>query len=230
MSTTTPASTTTARLPAIEVVRAFAGALAQRDIPGAAQLLSPDVQVRALLPRGLVTWSGIPETVDHFEFWLGRFLATWGTATEPSLVEDRVATSWHHDGAYADGTGRHVIEQHAVVSVADDGIDRIDLLCSGFRKVQDSDDLEIERWDAGDLGCSDGLPAELRRHLQAVQAGGVLEVTVRDPAAKEDLPPLTRMMGHAVEQIDELPDGRLVVRIRRDACSIEPHGNLGRSS
>lgn len=197
------------------VVRGFAEALSHKDVDAAARLLSPQVEVRALLPSGLATWSGVPETIDRFTSWLGRFLTPQSDTLEPSKVGDKYTAGWRLDADYADGSGRHVIEQHAVITVGATGIEHIDLVCSGFRTVQEPRADGVDRWDAGDLGCSDGLPNELRRRIEAVDAGGHLEVTVRDPAAREDLPPLARMMGHTVEQVDEPGDGRLVLTIRR---------------
>jgi TusA-related sulfurtransferase len=72
-----------------------------------------------------------------------------------------------------------------------------------------------QRYDAGQLGCGDGLPRELRRHLGAIPKGGTLEVTVRDPAAKADLPPLVRMLGHRILSEQGHPDGRLVIEVER---------------
>jgi TusA-related sulfurtransferase len=42
-----------------------------------------------------------------------------------------------------------------------------------------------------------------------------LEVVVADPAAKEDLPPLARMLGHAVKSTQALQDGRLTITVER---------------
>ena len=40
-------------------------------------------------------------------------------------------------------------------------------------------------------------------------------MTARDPAAKEDLPPLARMMGHEVRSIETPDDGRLLITVER---------------
>jgi TusA-related sulfurtransferase len=40
-------------------------------------------------------------------------------------------------------------------------------------------------------------------------------VSTRDPAAKEDLPSLARMMGHVVRSIEASDDGRLLVSVER---------------
>jgi TusA-related sulfurtransferase len=73
----------------------------------------------------------------------------------------------------------------------------------------------IHHFDAGDLGCADGLAGEFRRRIQQIPVGEVLEVSTRDPAAKEDLPPLARMMGHVVRSIEASGDGRLMVKVER---------------
>jgi TusA-related sulfurtransferase len=40
-------------------------------------------------------------------------------------------------------------------------------------------------------------------------------VTTGDPSAKEDLPPLARMMGHTVRSIENARDGSLVIDVER---------------
>jgi len=74
---------------------------------------------------------------------------------------------------------------------------------------------EVHRFDAGDLGCADGLAGEFRKRMQQIEVGDVLVVSTRDPAAKEDLPPLARMMGHVVHSVEAPGDGRLLVSVER---------------
>jgi TusA-related sulfurtransferase len=70
-------------------------------------------------------------------------------------------------------------------------------------------------YDAGDSGCGDGLHMEFRRRLLTVEVGQLMEVIMRDPSAKEDLPSLARMMGHRIRSADELGDGRLRLVVER---------------
>lgn len=56
--------------------------------------------------------------------------------------------------------------------------------------------------EAGDLGCSDGLAAWFRTQLRDIPAGDTLHSVVRDPAAREELPALARLMGHTVKSIE----------------------------
>lgn len=69
------------------------------------------------------------------------------------------------------------------------------------------------RYDAGDLGCATGLPKEFRRRLGDVTAGEQLEVVTSDPAAREDLPSLARLLGHSVTSVETAPDGRFVITV-----------------
>jgi len=69
--------------------------------------------------------------------------------------------------------------------------------------------------DVGDMSCGEGLPMEFRRNMQALEVGDTIEFVVRDPSAKEDLPPLARMMGHRILSEEESDDGALSVIVER---------------
>ena len=70
-------------------------------------------------------------------------------------------------------------------------------------------------YNAGDAGCGDGLHMEFRRQVQGIEVGQLLEFVVRDPSAKEDLPPLARMMGHRIRTLQEREDGTLSLVVER---------------
>jgi TusA-related sulfurtransferase len=65
------------------------------------------------------------------------------------------------------------------------------------------------------MGCADGLAQEFRRRLDAVPVGDSLAAVVSDPAAKEDLPSLARMLGQAVTSIEAHDDGRLTINVEK---------------
>ena len=73
----------------------------------------------------------------------------------------------------------------------------------------------VHTFDAGDLSCATGLAEEFRRQIQRIPLGDELLVTTGDPSAKEDLPPLARMMGHTVRSIESSRDGSLVIDVER---------------
>ena len=93
----------------------------------------------------------------------------------------------------------------------------IDLPCAGFRPMDDEEDdmTGTHGFDAGTLSCADGLAQEFRRRILAIPQGDVLVVTARDPAAREDLPSLARMMGHKVRSVETPGDGRLLMTVER---------------
>jgi TusA-related sulfurtransferase/uncharacterized OsmC-like protein len=72
-----------------------------------------------------------------------------------------------------------------------------------------------QKYDAGDLGCGDGLAQEFRRQVDSIPVDHLLEVTTRDPSAKEDLPSLARLLGHEVVSTETSGDGKTVVMVRR---------------
>jgi len=115
--------------------------------------------------------------------------------------------------------GWEVIEQQQYVDIDERGrIAAIDLLCSGFRpdvEVDVDPISQTHRFGAGSMGCADGLAREFRRRILAIAPGDLLEVITSDPAAKEDLPPLARLMGHTVRSAESTDDGRLLITVER---------------
>ncbi len=80
---------------------------------------------------------------------------------------------------------------------------------------EEDDVTDTHKFDAGTLSCADGLARDSAAGSSQSLQGDVLVVTARDPAAKEDLPPLARMMGHEVRSIETPGDGRLLMRVER---------------
>jgi TusA-related sulfurtransferase len=70
-------------------------------------------------------------------------------------------------------------------------------------------------FEAGSMGCADGLAQEFRRRIANVPIGESLEVVVRDPAAKEDLPSLARLLGQRITSTEAHNDGRLTITVER---------------
>ncbi len=92
----------------------------------------------------------------------------------------------------------------------------MDLLCSGHRPEARAGDAQVHRFEAGDLGCSSGLPEEFRRRIDAIPVGSILEVRTRDPSAREDLPALARLLGHKVLSVEASSGGTSEIRFRRE--------------
>jgi TusA-related sulfurtransferase len=197
-----------------EVGAAFLEALTARDFTTARALLAGDVRFRMLVPSGLMTESDADATIGRFGGWFGDADPFEVEASSSGEVEGRAAITYRF--RLHDAEGWQVIQQHLMLDVgADARITAIDLLCSGFRSIAVSEPDGVHHFDAGDLGCADGLASEFRRQMQQIPVGHVLVVSTRDAAAKEDLPPLARMMGHVVRSIEAPGDGRLLVSVER---------------
>ena len=187
------------------------------DRDAAIATLAPAVRFRHLLPRGPREIWGADETVDVFLGWFGdaRELEVQSLLVEP--IADRTSVRYrvrlHENG------GWEVVEQQQFLDMDETGrIAAIDLLCSGFRPDVEADmdaATQTHRFDAGTMGCADGLAQEFRRRILAIPLGDILEVETTDPAAKEDLPPLARMMGHTVRSTESTGDGRLLITVER---------------
>jgi TusA-related sulfurtransferase len=197
-----------------DVAAAFLDALAAREFTTARSVLAEDVRFRMLVPDGLMTDEGAEATIGWFRSWFAEADPFEVDAASAEEVEGRAAVTYRLRLHRANGW--HLIEQHLMLDVDADGrVAAIDLLCSGFRPIIVEEPGRLHRYDAGDLGCADGLAAEFRRQVQHIPVGHVLVVSTRDPAAKEDLPSLARLMGHVVRSIKAPGDGRLLVSVER---------------
>jgi tRNA 2-thiouridine synthesizing protein A len=73
---------------------------------------------------------------------------------------------------------------------------------------------KVVRYDCGWIGC-DETPMVVRRQLQGVDVGDIIEFRVCDPSSKEDTPSFCRMLGHRVISIDPQEDGAHLIRVER---------------
>jgi TusA-related sulfurtransferase len=198
------------------VARLFVEALAARDYKAIFGALARDVRFRFLIPPGPGEVGGAADVAAKYFDWFGEADALQVEAVLVDPLPDRLSARYRF--LLHKEEGWKVIEQQTYLDVDEQGrIAAIDLVCSGFRPVDDEEDsvTGTHRFDAGTLSCADGLAQEFRRRILAIPLGDVLVVTACDPAAKEDLPPLARMMGHEVRSIETPDDGRLLITVER---------------
>ena len=204
----------TSPMGAREVGAALVDGLASRGFSAVRSLLADQVRFRMLLPSGPATESDADASIERFIGWFADADVFEVDSTSVGEVEGRATVTYRF--RLHEPEGWRVIEQHLMLDVGADGrVEAIDLLCSGFRSITADAPGTVHRFDAGSLGCADGLAGEFRRRVQQIPVGDVLVVSTRDPAAKEDLPPLARMMGHVVRSIEAPGDGRLLVSVER---------------
>jgi len=192
----------------------FLAALLARDFAGLAAALDPAVRFRALAPGEAVAVESAAEVVAAFARWFGDKEELELVASEAAAIGDR--TQMRYRLRLRRRGELLVVEQVLCGDLEGERFAALDLLCSGFRPAGAAPAVgEVHRFDAGDLGCGTGLPREFRARLGQIPVGHRLMVVTRDPAAREDLPALARMLGHQVLAIDSLPGGEVNIVVER---------------
>lgn len=191
----------------------FLEALIVRDFNRLESTFAPDIRARLLLPGELIELTGPKAVAREVESWFGSAAEFVLESSSNERVGGRHRVNWRF--SVRRGGPREVIEQLAFMDVGADGIEMIDLVCSGFQVYPGDAEGAAHIFDAGAMGCADGLAQEFRRQLSAVAVGDSIRVVVRDPAAKEDLPALARMLGQAVTSVEAHEDGRLTINVEK---------------
>lgn len=194
------------RTPAHELLDALTG----RDFPALEQVLAPTARLRALLPTETLEVAGREAIVTKLRAWFGeseRF-RVMASAVEPIADRHSVRYRFRLDR----GGAEYLIEQHLFCTLDEGAITAIDLVCSGFMPVPGSSTRDF---NAGNLGCGDGLAAQFKHRIGEIDVGDLLRVNTTDPSAKEELPSLARLMGHIVHSVEAQPDGSLMVMVER---------------
>jgi len=192
----------------------FIELLASRDFAGMATTVAPDARARLLLPNGLEEHVGREAIIGRIESWFGSASQFDLTSSSVDKVGSRHRLSWRFS-VIRQPPLREDVEQLVFVDLGPDGIERLDLLCSGFQADARTAESSAHHFDAGAMGCADGLAQEFRRRLGEVSVGESINVVVRDPAAKEDLPALARLIGQRVTAVETHDDGRLEITVER---------------
>jgi TusA-related sulfurtransferase len=192
----------------------FLEGLATRDFERLGSSFTADARARMLLPRGAEEHSGRDAIVRRFEGWFGSTTEFAVLLSSDETVGSRHRVSYRLR-VVRDGHNRETIEQIAFLDAEPLGIGRIDLLCSGFHAEAGAAAGPVQVFDAGAMGCADGLAQEFRRRIAGVPVGGSLNVVVSDPAAKEDLPSLARLLGQRVTSTEAHEDGRLTITVEK---------------
>ena len=192
----------------------FVVALSDRNSERLEACFHPDVRMRALVPSGFQELKGPSAVVVRLNSWFADAESIQVLEKNVYRVADRLHIRYRFRERYSDGES-DIIEQDAYCDFHEGQIVAMDLLCSGFRPEPRAKVADVYHFDAGDLGCSSGLPEEFRRQIDAIPVGSMLEILTRDPSAKEDLPSLTRLLGHRLVSVGNSPDGSTVLIVER---------------
>src|SRR5207248_10083294 len=134
--------------------RRFLELLAARDFERLVASLTSDAHARFLLPHGLEEYDGRDAIVARIRSWFGSASVFDLAASTEDEVGMRHRISWRFS-VVRDGS-RQVIEQVVYLDLGPHGIERSDLLCSGFLPEPDVAGGAPQDLHAGDMVCADG--------------------------------------------------------------------------
>jgi TusA-related sulfurtransferase len=198
----------------------MAEAIVDRQFERLADVFDPNIKFQALTPGGLREAVGAEDAIALFSEWFGGGHEQELSFNESFTVGGRLGLRFRLRrklGAAPEAAAWYVIEQHCFADAGPRGIERLSLVCSGHTAEASAAGAgEVHEFDAGNLGCSDGLPQEFMRRIRSVEIGDTLRVITSDPSAREDLPSLARMNGHIIAPPERLEDGRTLFTVRRD--------------
>jgi hypothetical protein len=106
-------------------------AIVARDEAALATCFAPAVELRALVPRGLRERSGASEAAALFAGWYADVTELRLVESQVDELSDRLHIAYRLD-VVEDGRP-YVVEQQLYCKVAGGVIERLDLVCSGFR-------------------------------------------------------------------------------------------------
>jgi len=109
----------------------FVAAVAAVDREALAACFTPDAEFHALTPNGLRERSGGEEAAALVAAWFGDSTELDVVDSRAEEIGDRLHLAYRVEGVELGEP--YVVEQQLYCVVADGGIARADLLCSGFR-------------------------------------------------------------------------------------------------
>jgi hypothetical protein len=110
----------------------IADAVATRDLARLGTHLSENVAIRALLPGGVVQERGRDGVLGLFGGWFGEFGSVVLDDVGGEVVGDKILV--HYKLVFDPEATRRVLTQTIVCTLAEGKVERMDLLCSGFRR------------------------------------------------------------------------------------------------
>ncbi len=114
---------------------AIAAAVAGRDSVQLAAAVTDTVRLRALLPGGPIEEHGRDAVVARFDGWFADMDAVDLVESAGQAVADRLLIHYRLDLAQRDT--RWACTQTSICKIDDGRLATIDLLCSGFREIQE---------------------------------------------------------------------------------------------
>ena len=125
-------------MPQLPIGAAIAAAVAQRDRDRLAAAFTDTARLRALLPGGPVESHGRDAVVARFAGWFADFDTVELVSAEGEPVADRLLV--HYRLGLRQGPTRWTCTQTLICKTAGELLATVDLLCSGFRESNGTED------------------------------------------------------------------------------------------
>ena len=125
-------------MPHHPIAASIAATVACRDCGRLAAVLTDTVRLRALLPGGLVESHGRDAVVARFAGWFADFDSVELVSAAGEPVADRLLV--HYRLGLRQESTRWICTQTLICKTAGDLLATVDLLCSGFREVNKTED------------------------------------------------------------------------------------------
>jgi hypothetical protein len=109
----------------------FLEALSARDFERVRHTLAPAARARLLLPRGTDEVIGSHQIAARLDTWFGSASAFEIVGIDHDTIGKRHHAKWRFR-LMRDRASWELIEQSAFIDLGAEGIERIDLMCSGF--------------------------------------------------------------------------------------------------
>ncbi len=214
-------------------------AIIDQDFEDLTAICFPDIKSTLLLPKRIDQFENVTDLIQRVEGWFDNYDSIEKVETRVALVGEKLAI-FYRLMCYEDGMVS-AIEQQIYCTVAEGRISQLRLLCSGFQPVQvmtqmptiagqtnpmtytasarlpaikADDRLEFKANAADGSTCALLTPA-IKQKLGNLQSGQVLEVTVDDVTAKEDIEAWSRLSGNLLLKMDQTANQLLVFYIQK---------------
>lgn len=201
-------------------------AITEKDFQRIGSICQPAVRSRLMTPRRIDMFETVDDLTRKVAGWFEDSSSFQREQSRFAMVGEKLAIFYHL--SLEENGQRYVVEQQLYCTLRDGLVDQLSLLCSGFQPVQEwmtapadpstGSQAAAERRDgsssfqadehlafaaAGAAGstCAVLTPA-IKRKLNEMRSGQVLEVQVDDPSVKEDIEAWCRLSGNTLLKMD----------------------------
>ncbi len=170
------------------------------------EFCQPDIASSVLTPKRYVNLDNVADLVAKYRLWFGECTDFQVLDSRVGMVGDRLGIFY---SLYLQEHGDwYRIEQQLYGTLRDGRVERLHLLCSGFRLVAvgdpgpDHDDLLEFHTKTAEAGSTCAvLTPMIKSRLNGLQSGQVLEVRVDDRSARGDVEAWTRLSGNTLLKV-----------------------------